>query len=112
MRINGFSYYEISKKLGITENSARVIDFRTKKWLKDILEKEDLIPLVKDNAASDESVKLVSMHLESCERCRLEFNNYSIPSDQEVDDQKVLNISQEKTVCSDFRIDVSWITNI
>lgn len=43
MRVNGFSYFEISEKLGITENSARVIDFRTKRWLKDILEKEDLI---------------------------------------------------------------------
>ncbi len=56
----------------------------------------DLIPLVKDNAASDESVELVSMHLESCERCKLEFNNYSIPSDQEVDDQKVLNSVKKK----------------
>ena len=43
MRINGISYYEISKKIGISENSARVIDFRTKKWLKSVLEKEELI---------------------------------------------------------------------
>lgn len=51
----------------------------------------DLIPLVKDNAASDESVKLVSMHLESCESCRIEFNNYRFSSDMDIDDQKVLN---------------------
>jgi len=43
MRINGISYYEISKKIGISENSARVIDFRTKKWLKSVLEWEELI---------------------------------------------------------------------
>lgn len=43
MRINGLSYYEISEKVGISENSARVIDFRTKKWLKSVLEKEGLI---------------------------------------------------------------------
>ncbi len=40
IRINGFSYYDISIKLNISENSARVIDFRTKKWIKSILEKE------------------------------------------------------------------------
>lgn len=43
MRINGISYYEISEKISISENSARVIDFRTKKWLKSILKKEELI---------------------------------------------------------------------
>ncbi len=43
MRVYGISYYEISEKIGISENSARVIDFRTKKWLKSILKKEDLI---------------------------------------------------------------------
>jgi RNA polymerase sigma-70 factor (ECF subfamily) len=43
MRVNGISYYEISEKIGISENSARVIDFRTKKWLKSILNKEELI---------------------------------------------------------------------
>lgn len=42
MRINNFSYYEISHKLNISESSARVIDFRTKKWLKTELEKECL----------------------------------------------------------------------
>jgi len=43
MRIWGISYQEISEEVGISENSARVIDFRTKKWLKSILEKEELI---------------------------------------------------------------------
>ena len=43
MRINGISYYKISEKIGISENSARVIDFRIKKWLKSVLEREELI---------------------------------------------------------------------
>ncbi len=40
MRIEGFSYYEISQKIGIAESSARVIDFRTKKKIREILAKE------------------------------------------------------------------------
>lgn len=42
MRINGYSYREIAEKTGISESSARVIDFRIKKWLKTILEREGL----------------------------------------------------------------------
>lgn len=40
MRILGFSYYEISLKHNISESSARVIEFRTRKKLKEILAKE------------------------------------------------------------------------
>ena len=40
-RIDGYSYYEIAEKYGISEGSARVIDFRMKKKIRDILEKED-----------------------------------------------------------------------
>jgi RNA polymerase sigma-70 factor (ECF subfamily) len=43
MRTEGYSYFEISEKMGICESSARVIDFRIKKWLKDILQKEGLL---------------------------------------------------------------------
>lgn len=41
MRIEGFSYYEIAKKYNISESSARVINFRTKKKVRRILEKEE-----------------------------------------------------------------------
>jgi RNA polymerase sigma factor (sigma-70 family) len=41
MRIEGFSYREISDSLNISESTARVIDFRTKKWIKNIIEKEE-----------------------------------------------------------------------
>lgn len=40
MRIEGYSFVEIAEAVNISENSARVIDFRTKKWLRQILEKE------------------------------------------------------------------------
>lgn len=40
MRIEGYSYFEISQKYGISEGSARVIDYRAKKKIKDILTKE------------------------------------------------------------------------
>ena len=40
MRLDGYSFYEISQKYGITESSARVIDFRTKDKLRKILIKE------------------------------------------------------------------------
>lgn len=43
MRVDGIPYSEISQKYSMSESSARVIDFRTKKWLKSTLEKEGLI---------------------------------------------------------------------
>lgn len=43
MRLELCSYSEIAERLGISENSARVIEFRTRKWLKEILVKEGLL---------------------------------------------------------------------
>lgn len=40
MRSEGFSFEEIAQELNISESSARVINFRTKKWLKSTLAKE------------------------------------------------------------------------
>jgi len=40
LRVEGYSFSEIGKELNISENSARVIDFRTRKWIKGNLEKE------------------------------------------------------------------------
>ncbi|MDO5520938.1 MAG: RNA polymerase sigma factor [bacterium] len=42
MRIHGYSYIEISSQIGISENSARVLDFRTKNWIKMKLKQEGL----------------------------------------------------------------------
>lgn len=43
LRMEGLSYYEIGQKLGITENSARVIHFRVREKLKSRLIKEGLL---------------------------------------------------------------------
>lgn len=40
MRMDGYSFCEIGEKFGITENSARVIDFRAKAKIRNILRKE------------------------------------------------------------------------
>ena len=43
MRMQGFSYYEIGLQFGISESSARVIEFRAKTKLKQMLKKEGYI---------------------------------------------------------------------
>lgn len=43
MRIEGYSFAEIAQKMNISESAARVINYRTKKWIKINLEKEGLI---------------------------------------------------------------------
>ncbi|MBP1755234.1 MAG: polymerase sigma factor, sigma-70 family [Firmicutes bacterium] len=43
MRMNGYSYKTIAETLKISESTARVIEFRTRKWLQAILSKEDYI---------------------------------------------------------------------
>ena len=40
LRIEGLSFHEIGTKVGISENSARVIFFRLKNKIKEILQKE------------------------------------------------------------------------
>ena len=40
LRLEGYSFYEIGEKLGIAENSARVVFFRLKTKIKKSLEKE------------------------------------------------------------------------
>lgn len=40
MRIEGFSFYEIGVKYGISESSARVIDFRAKAKIRKLLKEE------------------------------------------------------------------------
>ena len=42
MRIQGYSFGEIAQRVNINESSARVIDFRTKRWIKSVLEREGL----------------------------------------------------------------------
>lgn len=43
MRMDGFSYHEISSEMKISENSARVIEFRARTKIKQILKEEGFI---------------------------------------------------------------------
>lgn len=43
MRAEGYSFREIGCRLNISENSARVIEFRTRKKIQEILRREDLV---------------------------------------------------------------------
>ncbi len=99
LRAQGYSYQEIAQKLQITEASARVVEHRTRAWLKATLQRRDttndarkrnkpasrtgksrnrdslrglpdLIPLVQDGVASPESEALVKAHLQTCPECR------------------------------------------
>ena len=56
----------------------------------------DLIPLVKDNVASEESIKLVQEHLNSCENCKLEFESYASPTRTGIDDRRVVSSIKKK----------------
>jgi hypothetical protein len=56
----------------------------------------DLIPLVKDNVASEDSIKLVSEHLKVCESCKLEFESYGLPDKTTIDDMKVVSSIKKK----------------
>lgn len=58
----------------------------------------DLIPLVKDNVASEDSIRLVSEHLMSCEKCKLEFESYTFPIRTEFDDRRVVSSIKKKLV--------------
>lgn len=51
----------------------------------------DLIPLVKDNVASEDSIRVVSEHLKSCESCKLEFESYALQIRKEIDDNRVVS---------------------
>lgn len=54
----------------------------------------DLIPLVKDNVASDESSRIVKEHIKSCKKCKAEFETFESINLQE------LNLKGEKIIFS------------
>jgi hypothetical protein len=51
----------------------------------------DLIPLVIDKVASDDSCTLVYEHIKTCESCRAAFENTDTHFDTTVDDKKIIN---------------------
>lgn len=51
----------------------------------------DLIPLVKDNVASDVSTKIVNEHIEGCKNCRAEFEAFGMrPEQPSVKDEQII----------------------
>lgn len=52
----------------------------------------DLIPLVKDNVASEETNKLVKNHIQSCENCKEILNSFSLENqkEKEINDKKII----------------------
>lgn len=50
----------------------------------------DLIPLVHDRIASDDSTNLVYEHIKTCESCRAEFENADLPDEILIDDKKIM----------------------
>ena len=57
---------------------------------------QDLIPLVKDHVASEESKKLVVEHLEDCTRCGEIFENDISSQDELEDDKKIISKIESK----------------
>lgn len=52
----------------------------------------DLIPLVKDNVASEESKNIVAEHIKICDSCRSEFEMFeSSGIEQSIKDEKILS---------------------
>lgn len=56
----------------------------------------DLIPLVKDNVASEDSIKLVSDHLKNCESCRLDFESNTFQVRTEFDDKRAVSAIKKR----------------
>ncbi|MBC8590915.1 zf-HC2 domain-containing protein [Wansuia hejianensis] len=59
---------------------------------------EDLIPLVKDGIASDESMEIVKEHIRSCDLCKMcleesHIENYTIPK---VEDKEILALIKRR----------------
>lgn len=50
----------------------------------------DLIPLVRDGVASEESIKLVEEHIKSCEACKNEYDNFKSIKIEDINDKKII----------------------
>ena len=51
---------------------------------------KDLIPLVKDNVASEDSYNLVKKHIDECNKCKVLFDE-NIEVNQNMNDEKVIS---------------------
>lgn len=62
----------------------------------------DLIPLVRDKVASDDSNALVFEHIKNCESCREEFEHTNIASANEIDDDKIIKSIRKSLFLTGF----------
>lgn len=62
----------------------------------------DLIPLVRDRVASDDSVNLVSDHIKTCESCRAELENAGLCDDKIIDDKKIMTSIKKSLLLTGF----------
>lgn len=113
LRAQGYSFAEIAQRCGVSESAARTLDFRTRHWLREQLQKEggramktqtergirfdiscevcrDLMPLVRDGVASADSEALVRAHTERCGGCRTMLESETPPEHSMPDDARVL----------------------
>lgn len=56
----------------------------------------DLIPLVKDNVASEDSAILVTEHAKSCESCKREFESHPAQDRPQPNDKRVVSSIKKK----------------
>lgn len=64
----------------------------------------DLIPLVKDEVASEASISLVNEHLKICENCRNEFETFKSYNvkDADIKDEKIISAIKRSLFISQF----------
>lgn len=56
----------------------------------------DLVPLMMDGVASEDTVDLVTEHLKSCEKCKGEYENNILLHKIEPNDKKVVSLIKKK----------------
>lgn len=62
----------------------------------------DLIPLVRDKVASDDSDALVYEHIQNCENCRAEFENTNVIFENAIDDKKIIKSIRKSLLLTGF----------
>ncbi|HAE91817.1 MAG TPA: hypothetical protein DCG60_04110, partial [Tissierella sp.] len=75
----------------------------------------DLIPLVKDGVASDDSAKIVNEHIKSCNSCKEEFEAFEdIYSERKsINDKKIIyNIKKNIFITQIFILVIGTVTGI
>ncbi len=62
----------------------------------------DLIPLVKDDVASDESKRVVMEHIKNCDGCKSEFESFELQNINDINDKKILRAIRQKVFLIPF----------